>query len=90
MGGEAVTDTLESMRAERDEARENLRRAVEWIEAWRVLREAEIAAYRAALEPFRAAYLATLPVEYGGTADPSLRVTLADCHRAALALSGAP
>ena len=62
MGGEAVTDTLESMRAERDEARENLRRAVEWIEAWRVLREAEIAAYRTALEPFLAAYLATLPV----------------------------
>lgn len=81
-----MTDTLDSLRAERDEARESLRRAVEWIDAWRAAREAEIAAYRAALEPFRAAYLATLPAEHGGTADPSLRVTLADCQRAALAL----
>ncbi len=72
-----MTDTLDSLRAERDEARESLRRAVEWIEAWRVAREAEIARYREALEPFAAAYLATLPAEHGGTADPSLRVTLA-------------
>lgn len=83
-----MTDTIESLRSERDDARENLRRAVEWIEAWRVAREAEIARYRAALAPFAAAYRATLPVEHGGTADPSLRVTLADCQLAALALEG--
>lgn len=85
---QAVTDTLDSLRAERDEARETLRRSVEWIDAWRVAREAEIARYREALAPFAAAYLATLPSEYGGTADPSLRVTLADCMVAAQALEG--
>ena len=83
-----MTDTLESLRAERDDARETLRRSVEWLEEWRASREAEIARYREALAPFAAAYLATLPAEHGGTADPSLRVTLADCHRAALALEG--
>lgn len=81
-----MTDTLDSLRAERDEARESLRRAVEWIDAWRVAREAEIARYREALAPFAAAYRATLPAEYGGTGDTGLRVTLADCQRAALAL----
>ena len=82
-----MTDTIDSLRLERDEARETLRRTVEWLEAWRAAREAEIARYRAALAPFAAAYTATLPVEHGGTADPSLRVTLADCQRAALALA---
>lgn len=83
-----MIETIGSLKMERDEAREALRRTVEWLTAWRVAREAEIARYREALEPFAAAYLATLPAEHGGTADPSLRVTLADCQRAALALEG--
>lgn len=83
-----MIETIGSLKMERDEARENLRRAVEWIEAWRVAREAEIARYREALAPFAAAYTATLPPEYGGTGDAGLRVTLADCQRAALALEG--
>ncbi len=83
-----MPDSLEGLRADLDKTRADFARAVAWMAAWRVLREAEIARYRAALEPFRAAYLASLPVEAGGTGAMGPLVTLADCARAALALEG--
>lgn len=85
---ESYIEQVDALTAERDDARATLARAVAWMEAWRVLREDELARYRAALAPFAAAYLATLPPEHGGTGDAGPLVTLAQCQAAALALEG--